>query len=148
MPTNLVMYHENDVTLVSNAAKVEFGSVDPGLSSDILRVHLWNDKGGVLGSDTAVTPRLSGLSVPDNVSVIWNGTVLNGLHSMLEGRSCRAFGVVPDFQTEWSPIGPNEYLVMGNIPSNAMREIELRLRVPVDSPPLTPLKGWQIRIHA
>jgi len=144
---DLGFYHTNN-TPIDVGNPLAFGRVDPGMISDVLRFHIWNDKDGLVGADLAPTPRLFAVSDPDNVGVMFNGTALNGFKSMLEARSCRAVGVAADQHTEWKPIGPNELLVMGDIPASAMREIEIRLRVPADSGPMTPSKSWQLRVTA
>lgn len=141
---NIIFYHEDDATLVSEADPIAFGRIDPGMVSDIITIHIWNDKGGALVSDTAVAPRLYAVGVPDNVDVMFNGTALNDNQSMLEGRSCTAIGTPADQHEDWSPIGPNELLQLGDMPYNSMREIELRLRVPADAGNMV-ASGWQIR---
>lgn len=145
---NFVWYHEDDATLVSDANPIDFNRLDPGMTSEIFPVHLWNDKGSVVGADTAPTPRIYSVIGPDDVSAIFTGTTLNGFKSFLEARSCRAFGVVADLHTAWTPIGPNQILMIGNMPPNSMREIELRWRIPVDAAPLTPEKAWQLKVTA
>lgn len=144
---DLKIFHPDDVTLVQDVP-LSFGRLDPGITSSILKIHIWNDPGGLVGADIAPTPRLYALSLPDNVDALWTGTPLNGMVSMLEARSCAAVGVAADQQQTWTPIGPNQILVMGNIPANSLREIELRLRVPVDAAEMTPQKSWQIRVTA
>lgn len=141
---NIVFYHEDDATLVSAADPIEFGKVDPGMESDVITIHIWNDKDGVLTADTAVAPRLYAVGIPDDVSVMFAGTPLNDNHSMMEGRSCTSLGTPADQQRDWSSIGPNELLHFGSMPYNSMRSIELRLKVPADTE-VMPASGWQLR---
>jgi hypothetical protein len=120
--------------------------VEKGAISDIITINIWNDREATMGSGTATAPRLHAVQGDDNPTVIFNGTTANGNVSMLEARSCAAFGVVADAHTEWTPIGPTEFLDMGDIPAQAMREIELRLNIPIDAANLA-ISDFTLRVQ-
>jgi len=127
----------DDGTVIDAFNPVPFGAVEKGTISDIITIHIWNDKGGDLGSDIATAPRLAAISGVTDMSVIFDGTDINGNVSMLEARSCGAFGTAADQQQDWTPLGPDSMLELGDIPSNCMRVIELRANIPQDADSLT-----------
>lgn len=133
-------------TPVSSGNPVDFGLIEKGSISDTIRINIWNDRDGSMGSDTAVAPRLHAVQGDDNPLTIFNGTTANGNVSMLEARSCGAYGVVADQHQEWYPIGPTEFLDMGDIPAGAMRQIELRLNIPIDAANLA-INDFTLRVQ-
>lgn len=130
---NMEMYLDSDGSKVTALNPVQFSLIEKGSVSDTITVWVWNDKDGVLGSDTAVTPNFSALHGSGDASIIFDGTAINSYVSMLEARSCGAQGVAADLITTWTPIAPDQILTLGDIPSNTAREIELRVNVPQDS---------------
>lgn len=123
-------------TVIDDANPIAFGSLPKGMISPIITVHLWNGKND-LSVDEAVSPKLFAQSGPGDAASLFAGTLFNGNVSMLEARSCAAFGVAADQQTEWVPIRPTSLLTIGNMPANTMRTIELRVNVPIDAPTLS-----------
>jgi hypothetical protein len=135
-------------TPITLASQINFGLVEKGVISAVITIDIWNDRGGLAGSDIAVAPKLHALSVPDSISVIFAGTVSNGNLSMLEARSCGALNTSADQHQVWTPISLTSFLTMGDMPSNSKRSIELRLNVPYDAADLTPLKTFSLRVQA
>lgn len=129
---NLELYDDGG-TIISSGNKVNFGSVEKGVTGDTIVLYVWNDKTGALGSDTAVAPRLY-VSHTAAIADILAGTAANGNVSMIEARSCAGVNVAGDAHTAWTPVGPGSLLTMGNIPSDAAKQIEIRLNVPQDAP--------------
>lgn len=145
MPAPLFQFYHDDSTpeagtVVDTGNPLEFGVVDRARTSATVVVHVWNDKGGSLGSDTAVAPRFYADNGPDNIDDMFDGTAANDTESMIEARSCEAYGVAADAQSAWTPIGPGEYLELGDMPSNSRRSIEVRIRVPLDATPQASMK--------
>lgn len=144
MPAPVMSFYESDSThdegTVIDVDEPIFGGgegisapFEKGVIGPIFTMHLWNDKGGGASSDVAVAPKISAVNGVTNMSIIFNGTDINGHVSMLEARSCGALGVAADQQQDWTPIGPTQTLTVGDIPSDCMRVIELRMNVPQDS---------------
>ena len=134
-------------TLVTPQNPISFGLTSQGSFSDVKEVRIWNDRYGNQGSELFTAPRLSAIPLPLDTSQIFDGTELNKYKSMLEARSCSAYGTIPDMMTDWTPIGPMSFLVLGNIPSGCGRMIELRLSVPQDSEVFA-LKTFTLRISS
>lgn len=144
------LYKTLDGSLVTSGNKILFGNagnVQKGQTSDIVSTQLWNDKGGGNNSDTAVAPLFFAVSGTGDMSAVFAGTAGNGFKSMLQARSCKATGVAADAQTDWTPIGPAATLVLGNMPKNSMREIQLRVVVPTDAGTLS-LRDASFRVTA
>jgi hypothetical protein len=143
------MYHDDSTpstgTLIDSDNPIEFGDIGAGLTSDVQKIHIWNDRGGLDGSDTAESPRLFVLAQPDSIATFLDGTALNEYTSMIEARSCGAYNVAADAQTAWTPISQESGLLMGDMPSTGRREVELRIRVPSDSAS-TILKHFKFRV--
>lgn len=142
------LYHDDSTvaggTPLDGTNPINFGQVDKGVPSPTITIHVWNGKGdGSVGASPS--PKLYSLNGPDDASEIFNGTVLNGFKSMLEVRSCAAFGTAADQQKTWTPISPNNVLVMGAMPANTMRTVEVRLNVPLDAVDMS-LHGWTLRV--
>lgn len=125
----VIEFYDSVGVLISSGNPVDFSPVYKGVTSDIVKVWVWNDK-LLAGADTAVDPMLHAISGPGDLSIIFNGTSWNDYESCLEARSCSASGVTADRQCTWTPIGPTSLLSIGSIPSGAAREIELRLNTP------------------
>lgn len=146
MPAPDLELFENDSdqlgngTAITEENPITFGLVPKGIQVDPeddakLPVHLWNDKSGVLSADEATSLKVYCVAVGgDNDIAIFNGTTLNGDVPMLEARSRGALNCDDDAQTAWTPIGPSDFLDLGDMPSNSRRNIELRLNVPIDAP--------------
>jgi len=133
-------------TPVSSGNPIDFGRVEKGVISPTIVIHIWNGKGDPSAA-TAIGPRLYAVNGSGDATKIFNGTPYNGHHSMLESRSCGSFNVAADQDTEWVPISPTALMQMGDIPTNAMREIELRMNVPLDSPTID-LTSFMLGISA
>lgn len=142
------IYKTLDGSLVNSGNKISFGNVgnvQKGQTSDIVSVQLWNDKGGGNNSDTAIAPLFFAVSGTGDMSAVFAGTVANGLVSMLQARSCGASGVAADAQSDWTPISPGSSLILGNMPKNSMRELQLRVAVPSDAAVLS-LRDFSFRV--
>lgn len=142
------LYKSADGTLITAGNKVIFGTagnVQKGATSPIASVQLWNDKGGSNNSDTAIAPLFFAVSGSGDLTAVFAGTAANGLKSMVQARSCGATGVAADAQSAWTPIGPAAMLVLGNMPKNSMREIQLRVVVPPDATDLS-LRDFSLRV--
>jgi hypothetical protein len=135
-------------TAIGPGNKVSFLNLDKGMISSILTIDIWNDKGGLLGCDTAIGPRFFATNGTDIINPVFAGTITNNFKSMIEARSCGAYGTTADQQSDWTPISPTSLLVMGNMPSNTKRSIEIRLNVPIDAANLTPTKNFLFRVSA
>lgn len=141
MPAPLFVFFENDSTptggtIINNVNPINLGLVQKGTITSIVTIHVWNGKND-LTLDTAIAPRLYATNGPGNAAALFNGTALNGFQSMLEARSCGAFNTPADQHQSWIPIKPTNMLQMGDMPTNSMREVELRLNVPIDSPDIS-----------
>ena len=138
--------HE-DGTEITSGNKINFGGASmKGVPSEVYTLHLWNDKNGEAGSDDAVGPRISVVNGITDMGIIYAGTDINGNVSMLEARSCGAVGVAADNDSAWTPISPTAMLQVGDIPSDCMRVIELRMNVPQDATNLA-LAEFTLRVH-
>lgn len=139
---NLQWFNGNSSDLIHAANPVELGSIPRGgtqLPLDGLKqkLHLWNDKDSIAGSDTAENIRLNVLPSDGNLNQqAFLGTAGNGFQPMLQARSRGSVNVVDDAQVSWTPVSYNVYLQTGDIPRNAMRQIELRVVVPADALPV------------
>lgn len=146
----ITFYNEGSTTTggtpIGPSNKISFLNIDKGIPSAIFTLDIWNDKGGSLGCDTAVAPRFFAMNGTDIVSPLFAGTAVNNFQSMIEARSCGAYGIAADQQTAWTPISPSSLLVIGNLPSNTKRSIQIRLNVPVDAADMTPTKSFLFRV--
>lgn len=145
MPAVQVKFYEKDSTpgggtQITASNPIAFGIIPRGEVSQAPgkeSIHVWNDKGGVLSSSTITAPKLRAYTAAGGSdSPLFAGTAANGFKSMLECRSRGAYGVLADAQETWTPVGPSAALSMGSLPSNCMREIEMRMNVPPDAPDL------------
>ena len=100
-------------------------------------LHLWNDKGG--GSAASMQTVKVGVRDVSGTSldVVVTGTELNGYSPMIECRSYGAQGCADDAQADWTPIGGDDVLAIGDIPANARRALYFRMNVPADAPAVT-----------
>lgn len=142
-------FYENDSnligggTVINDANKIEFGYAPVGLidypeDSGKKPVHLWNDKGGLLGSGSATGIKIYVVSSDGDLEhPAFLGTNRNGNQSIIEARSVGSVNVPGDSQTNWTPISPWDFLEIGNMPPNTMRTIELRLNPPLDMNEIT-----------
>lgn len=133
-------FYEDDSTVTGgteiNAGNpLALGQVEKGTITPISTIHVWNGKNSGSAA-TAIAPKFYATNGPDDASLIFQGTPFNGFQSMLEARSCGSFNVAADQNEEWTPVSPTQLLTLGDMPTNTMREIELRLNVPVDAPTL------------
>lgn len=126
--------------------RISFAGAQKGVATDILTVDVWNDRTGSEGSDDAPAPALYA-SDDDDVSVMFDGTTMNGFESMLECRSCTGFNTPSDQQSAWTKVKPGSPLIMGNMPSGSKRTVEMRLNVPADADSLT-LRNFRVFISA
>lgn len=125
-------------TEITDVHPVEFGSCKKGNTvyptSVIQRaLNLWNDKNGVNGSSTATGIEITAVSLdndPDHPLFV--GTDLNGGESCVQVRSVGSYNCVADSQSDWTTISPTDVLSIGDMPSNSMRVIEIRVVLPVD----------------
>lgn len=145
MPAIQVKFYEKNSTpgggtQINDLNPILFGTVPRGTTSQAPgkeSIHIWNDKGGILVSSPIVLPKLRAFTLDGgSSSPLFAGTVANGFQPMLQCRSRGAYGVLADAQEAWTPVGPFTPLSIGTIPSNCMREIELRISVPPDAPDL------------
>lgn len=134
-------------TIISSGNPINFGPVEKGVISPTITIHVWNGKNdGSVG--LAVGPRLYSVNGSGDASQIFNGTIFNGHLSMLEARSCGAFHTPADQDTEWLPLSPTSLLQIGDMPANSMREIELRMNVPLDAPTISPPVSFSLGVSA
>lgn len=141
MAALLELFHDDDVNLLDAGHPLLFGTLDKGTTSPTQTIHLWNH-----GDVNAVAPHVLAMNADDD-TVVFAGTALNGNVSMLECRSCAATGVPADQQEDWTPIGPTQILTIGDIPPGAMRTLELRIKIPVDSATLS-LRNLSLTVSA
>ena len=151
MPDPVFSIYEGDSsptggTPISSGNPIDFGRVEKGVISPTITIHIWNDKGGG-SADIAIGPRLYAVNGSGDASRIFNGTPYNGRKSMLESRSCGSFNIPADQDTEWVPISPTDLMQMGDMVANSMREIELRMNVPLDAPTIE-LTSFMLGISA
>lgn len=132
-------------TIINSGNKVSLLNMQKGIANPLITIDIWNDKGGGAGSDTAIAPKLTAVDGSSDMTDLFAGTAGNGFKSMLEARSCRAYGVASDQQTAWSPIGEAQLLVMGNMPSNTKRTVEIRVNVPLDAPDIS-LSNFSLKV--
>lgn len=137
-------FYENDSnligggTVINDANKIEFGYAPVGivdLPEDAGKrpVHLWNDKGGILGSGSATGIKIYIVSSDGDLEhPAFLGTVRNDFKSIIEARSVGGVNVPGDSQSTWTPISPWDFLTIGNMPRNSMRTIEVRINPPLD----------------
>jgi len=101
-------------------------------------VHLWNDKGGALGSASATGIKIYIVCSDGSLEhPAFLGTVRNAYKSIIEARSVGGVNVPGDSQSTWTPISPWDFLAIGNMPRNSMRTIELRINPPLDMAEIT-----------
>lgn len=138
-------WYENDSnqfgagTPLTSLNKIEIGLTplgSIGIPTDPAQqiIHLWNDKGGVALSDAATSIKLFATAADVNHPA-FAGTVGNSFHSIIEARSRGAYNASADTQEIWTPIGPSQFLLLGDMPRNSRREIEVRVRPPADYVP-------------
>lgn len=138
-------------TPITSGNKIEFGAVPIGavsLPTEIPKqqIHLWNDKGSLLNSDTATNIKVYAVaSDGDDNDEIFTGTDLSDDLPFLEARSTGAFNTPADAQSGWTPIGPGEFLDIGDMPKNSRRTIELRLNTPNDATSKS-LEDFELRV--
>ena len=133
-------------TEITSSSQISFGVLAAGSTSDIITIDIWNDRGDVAGSDNA-TPRLSAFAAYSPAQDdLFGGTESNGYVSMIEARSCGAYGVAGDYQSAWSKLSANGFLEMGELPSNCKRVIELRIVTPYDADPITEA-DFNLQLH-
>lgn len=123
-------------TEVDGSNPVDFGLVDKGMVSEVVTIDLWNGRNNPSES-LSIAPKLYAVPGPGDPAVLFAGTSYNGFKSMLEARSCTGFGVAADEHEVWTPISSSDFLLMGDMPGNTMRGIELRLNVPLDADTLS-----------
>ena len=136
----------SEATEYDDTNRISFADAQKGVATDILTVDVWNDRDGLAGSDDAPAPAMYATN-DDDVSVIFDGTELNGFESMLECRSCLGFNTPSDQQSAWTKVKPGSPLIMGNMPSQSKRTVEMRLNVPADADTLS-LRNFRIFISA
>jgi hypothetical protein len=151
MPDPIFSLYEDDSTVtggtpISSGNPIDFGRVEKGVISPTITVHIWNGKNDPT-VPTAIGPRLYAVNATGDASLIFNGTPFNGHRSMLEARSCGSFHTPADQDTNWTPLSPLSLLAVGDMPSNSMREIELRMNVPLDAPTI-PLIPFSVGVSA
>lgn len=133
-------------TEIDSGNPIQIGRIEKGIVSPITTIHIWNGKNDLTVA-TAVAPRLYAANGAGDAGAIFAGTPYNGFRSMLEGRSCGSFQTPADQHQEWVPLSPTSLLPMGDMPANSMREIELRMNVPLDAPTI-PLINFSLGVSA
>lgn len=157
MPAPSFAFYEDDSnslgagTVINNGNPVAFGNVSVGANGvpiDIhqRRIHVWNDKGGIINSDTATGVLVYCVNVSDPTHRAFAGTALNGHVSIIEARSVDAFGCPADAQSVWTPIGPSQLLSVGDMPRNSRRGIEFRVKPPVDYTVPQTIDNFEFRV--
>lgn len=123
------LYDATDTTVITSLA---FGTVAPGTPTAAQPVNVWNDNGGVLGSDDA-----NGVIVRVLARVTGSGAapVASGLEILdRNGVEVRVVGVssgVNGSTTPWQAAGATAFPVLPNIPSDEKVELEVRCNLPV-----------------
>lgn len=123
---NLVFYNSADTT----ANPTLTFAPENGTPSAEQTLHLWNDKGGVAGSDTAEDVLIGALSgVSGSGSYSAEGTL--AANRLIEVRlvGVNGTGIVAHL-TPWTPVGKGAFLSARPIPSNCDRYVEVRTNVP------------------
>ena len=124
---NLVFYESTDTTPVTS---LTFAAVAPGTPTAAQEVHLWNDKGDVLGSDSSLDMILrvlarqggsgdfseSGLEVLDRKAV----------QVRLIGSQGTAIAVT----TAWKNLGATFVMDLQDLPKDSAIEMEVRINAP------------------
>ena len=140
-----IQFFDASDVLITPQNPIEFGLVEQGSYSDVFQVRIWNDMSGTHGSIALENPRLSAIPSPGSATEIFAGTELNLYRPMLQARSCAAYGTIPDMNLTWTPIGPSDLLILGDIPAGCGRQVEVRLMVPQDAP-IVAIKTFTLRI--
>ena len=130
---NLELYTTGDVAVT----EINFGS--SGQAGDILPTstgvlyYLWNDKGGVSTSDTALNIKArvrdaDGGEDDEITTQQWIEIQSTTLHAGSTGASTGSY--TDDNMSGYMPIGGDTYCTIGGIPSDCYRKIYLRCNVP------------------
>lgn len=133
MPASFSFY---DISgdIINSSNKIEFGEVQIGTVSNVISIWLWNDKDDLLGADASESPHVFAIkSGDDDLDILFSGNEINNFASMLEARSCGSKNTQSDNHSNWTPIGPMEYLITGRMPTNSARLIELRINAPFNA---------------
>lgn len=144
MPAPVITVVDASDVAISSGNPITLGVVPRGTVGAEFTFWIWNDRGGGVGSDAA-SPMLVILNTPDSIADLLAGTTINGMQSMIEGKSCNAIRTFADNQILWTPLRPTTPLPMSPIPSNCARQVIVRLNAPPDSDNVT-IKHVQFQI--
>jgi hypothetical protein len=136
-----------------NTNPVDFGECRKGVASypeSVLfrRLNLWHDRNGAESEDIATDLTITVVAESnDDEHPLFVGTDLNGGLSCIEVRSTDGYNCIADVQEEWTRISPDEALSIGDMPSNSMRVIEIRVVIPADMESLD-VEGFDLQINS
>lgn len=123
-------YDDDDV---AESGELQFLDAVGGIATAAQEKHIWNDKGGTAGADTAREVEIWALSrdVGETEYSLDDDAARDG---WLEGRLISQAGTGIEAQTTaWMPLGKAKKIFAKDIPSNTTRHIELRMVAPASA---------------
>jgi len=114
-----------DSTDTTEYTSLDYGSIDAGNESSVITLHIWNDKGGSLGSSTAEN------CVIRTVTSTGAYTGLDLVEEKWFNSKCTSYGA-----TTYTAIGGSTTETIGStsgtdtIPSNAYASVDTKIVVP------------------
>lgn len=127
MATALQLYDSTDTT---ENPTLSFTGGQNGTPSTAQELHLWNDKGDVLGADTAEDILVTALS-GDSGTGLYSKEHALAANRWIEIRAVDVAGTGIEAQTTaWTPVGKAADLALHQIPKNCTRHLEVRINIP------------------
>jgi hypothetical protein len=125
-------YKEDDITELNDLNPEDHGTVIIGGSSETQIIHIWNDKGAVLGSTPMYNTKLK---VVTEQLLDSGGSEEDG-KELVEETWAVVQALTPTGDS--LQLGNGVEYDIGQIDSDTFVEIEIRIDVPSDATPLTP----------
>ncbi len=130
---NLELYDSTDTTEIT---AINYGTGDAGEilpTADGTEYHLWNDKGGTLGSDDAIAIRFSVRDADgDEVDpiTVQKWVEVKSTVVLEDDGETTPSGYTDDDMTDFEPVGQDAYVLIGDIPTNCYRVVFIRVSIP------------------
>lgn len=131
MPNPVMRWYDDDDG--AESGELQFTNVVGGVVTAAVEKHLWNDKGGTAGSDTASEVEVWMLSrdVGDAEYSLDDEAARDGWFEV-RAIDKAGTGIVAQV-TAWYPVGKGRKLYLQDIPSNCTRHLEIRLLAPASA---------------
>jgi hypothetical protein len=122
----IVWYDDGDV---AESAALTFAPVN-GIATAAQEVHVWNDKGTAINSDTATMFTITAYA-RDTGGAAFSQDDEAAASGWIEARAIGSAGTgIVDQTTPWTPIGKSMFLALYDVPKNCTRYIEVRINIP------------------